>query len=111
MLGGETQGFLIDFIYLPGGNAFNLFQRNLHLALGPNGDIDAFLRGLEPSLPDALRRDIDKLLVTRGREIGRLDAQLAFDLTRPDATARDWSRFAEAQHVRQLERVPLLDLP
>lgn len=107
---GEVQGFPVDFFNLPGGNASNLFQRNLHLALGPKGDVDAFIRAIEASLPAALRRDLGQHLVARRREIHRLDAQLALEFTRPGSAEGAWEIFAEALHVRQTDRLPARSL-
>ncbi len=108
VLGGEVNGFAVDFFYLAGGNTSRAFQNNLHLALGPKGDLDAFIRAVETALPDTLRRDLGQMAIGQQREIRRLDAQLAFALTRPDPQPSEWSRLAEAQSIRQQERLPLV---
>lgn len=107
-LDGEVGGFLVDFSLLPGQSAAGLFSRNQHLALGPQGDVDAFVNAIEPALPAALRSDLTALTNGQLRELRRLDAQIAFELTRPDGDPARWTRLAEAQHVRQHERLPIL---
>jgi len=112
VLGGEVGGFLLDFTGFGGGNTLNLFRRNLHLALGPKGDADNFIKALEARLPETLRQDMEQHLDSQQRMICRLDAQLAFELTRPPAAAgsdpsEEWLVLAEAQSLRQHGYLPL----
>jgi multiple sugar transport system substrate-binding protein/raffinose/stachyose/melibiose transport system substrate-binding protein len=106
-LGGEVNGFPLDFLLLPGGNTNTLFESNVHRALGRQGDVDAFIDEIEPRLKETLRRDLGQLRKNQLRDIRRLDARLAFDLTRPDAPPADWARIAESQSAIQQESLPL----
>lgn len=107
-LEGDVGGYTIDFSLLPGYSAGGLFQRNQYLALGPQGDVDAFIRAIEPDLPAALRSDLAAMAGAQLRELRRLDAQIALELTRPDEDTARWTRLSEAQHLRQHERLPVL---
>lgn len=111
-LGGEVNGFTLDFEWLGGKTAFTLFQRNLHLALGPNGDVDAFASLLNQEFPRALRQDVAHHLTRVQRDIQRLDSVLFLHLTleEDDPRASQWTRHAEIQHLRQSERLRYLPL-
>jgi len=108
VLNGEVNGFGIDFTYLAGGNTNRAFQNNLYRALGPKGDLDDFIKSVEATMPENLRRDLAQAALGQQREIRRLDSQLAFALTRSDPKPSEWSRLAEAQSIRQQERLPLV---
>jgi len=103
-LDGEIAGFMPDFNNFGGGNANLVFQHNLHLLTGREGDAGAFAQKLDEELPAALRRDMQIHTDRVRRDIRRLDALLGLLLTREtghDATSPD--QILETRHVRQIE--------
>src|SRR5690606_2715556 len=81
-LDGEIAGFMPDFNNFGGGNANLVFQHNLHLLTGREGDAGAFAQKLDEELPAALRRDMQIHTDRVRRDIRRLDALLGLLLTR-----------------------------
>jgi ABC-type glycerol-3-phosphate transport system substrate-binding protein len=111
-LEGEIAGFPLDFQFLGSNTAFNAFHRHLHAALGPRGDVDTFVGLLRQDLAPALRQDLAHHTTRLQRDVQRLDALVAFQLTLPpeDPRRADWTRLSETQHLRQAERLRLLPL-
>ena len=89
---------------------FKPIQRNLHLALGPRGDVDALPPRLNEDMPRALRQDMQNHLNRLQRGGRQLDALMVLHLTLPedDRTRARWTRLAETQAVRQIDRRRLL---
>jgi hypothetical protein len=89
---------------------FKPIQRNLHLALGPRGDVDALAARLNEDMPRALRQDMQNHLNRLQRGGRQLDALMVLHLTLPedDRTRARWTRLAETQAVRQIDRHRLL---
>ncbi len=106
-LEGELPGFTPDFRWFAAGSSSNFFQRHLHGALGPHGDVAAFAARLNAEMPRHLRQDLAWHLQQIRRDVQRLDGLVAFHLTLPDDDPRRsaWTRHAETQHVRQLENL------
>lgn len=106
-LEGELPGFTPDFRWFAAGSSSNFFQRHLHGALGPRGDVAAFAAQLNAEMPRHLRQDLAWHLQQIRRDVQRLDGLVAFHLTLPDDDPRRsaWTRHAETQHVRQLENL------
>lgn len=103
-LDGEIAGFMPDFKHFGGNNAHQVFQRNLHLLMGPSGSVDAFAATLDAELPRALRLDAGVHLTRSRRDIQRLDAHLGLLLTQPEADRKQtWTRLMETRHARQSE--------
>jgi ABC-type glycerol-3-phosphate transport system substrate-binding protein len=115
-LEGELSGFTVDFRWFAAGSASNFFQRHLHGSIGPRGDVAAFAARLNAEMPRYLRQDLAWHLQQLRRDVQRLDAMAALQLTlAPDDAAREgWTRHAEMQHTRQLENLhyrPLAEAP
>lgn len=106
-LEGELLGFTVDFRWFAAGNASNFFQRHLHTALGPAGDVAAFADRLNADLPRHLRQDLAWQLNLTRRDARHLDALVALHYTLPsdDPARGDWTRLVETQHLRQLENL------
>jgi ABC-type glycerol-3-phosphate transport system substrate-binding protein len=106
-LEGELPGFTVDFRWFAAGNASNFFQRHLHTALGPRGDVPAFAARLNTGLLRHLRQDLAWQLNLTRRDARRLDALVALHYTLPadDPARADWTRHVETQHLRQLENL------
>lgn len=103
-LEGEIAGFMPDFQHYGGGNANQLFRRNLHLLMGPNGSADAFAAKLDADLPRALRQDSAIQSTRTRRDIQRLDALLGLVLTQSESDRKhSWTRLQETRHARQSE--------
>jgi ABC-type glycerol-3-phosphate transport system substrate-binding protein len=111
-LEGELLGFTVDFRWFAAGSASNFYQRHLHTALGPRGDVAAFAAQLNAEMPRHIRQDLAWHLQQIRRDVQRLDALVAFHLTLPDddPTRAEWTRLVETQHMRQLENLHLRGL-
>ncbi len=109
---GEIPGFNIDFQHFGGNHTFLLFQRHLHTLLGPQGDVDAFVRDVSPHLKSTLRKDMAHHLNRTQRDVQRLDALVGILYSHPDPDASgSLTRLLEAQHERHAEilrHTPLL---
>ncbi|MCF7688089.1 MAG: extracellular solute-binding protein [Cephaloticoccus sp.] len=104
-LQGGINGFTVDFGWFGADLTSNFFQRHIHTATGPHADVPAFARLLNTEIPGYLRQDIARQLTRVKRDIQRLDATIAFQLTLPaDAPVRSsWTRHLETQHLRQVD--------
>lgn len=104
-LAGELPGFTTDFGWFAADLASNFFQRHIHEALGPQGDVTAFAATLNAGIHRHLRDDIGVHVKRIRRDARTLDALTAFTWLLPsdDPGQNAWTRHAETQHLRQLE--------
>ncbi len=83
---GEINGFRPDFsANFGGGNAYNVFQRNLYLLLGARGNPDEFAGRLDEEMPAALQADLIRYTSNLRRNTRQLDARLGLLLSQPES--------------------------